>query len=156
MAYQLLVIDKIKEKKRTFIELRSQTGISRTRITTMQRKNDAKLSELHLISKFLGCDINDLFKVVDEEDGRFYPRPSKRLIKKEREDEIHSLVKEHFPEDVERITSIMKLTEREITQRLWYNRFTPRAEQRIARLSGDENYLQSILYKISELKDSIL
>ena len=50
MGYKLNIINRIKDSAYTFMEVQSKTGISRTRIETMHRKNDAKFSDLYAIA----------------------------------------------------------------------------------------------------------
>ena len=83
MGYKLNIINRIKDSAYTFMEVQSKTGISRTRIETMHKKNDAKFSDLYAIACFLECDIKDLYM----EDERFdSPENSKAMKHRIRQD----------------------------------------------------------------------
>ena len=155
MGYKLNIINTIKESAYTFVEVRSKTGISRTRIEKMQRKNDAKFSDLYAIACLLGCDIKDLYMEDERFDSPESSIVKKHRIKQEKKEEICAIIKKHFPEDVKKVQELMKITESDVCLRLWYNRFTPRAQGRVLRLTGDSDYLPSLQEKVSALKDNL-
>lgn len=154
MGYKLNVFDKIKESNKTFIELLSKTGISRARVSAMQKNNDAKLSDLFAIANFLGCEICDLYEIGDFD----LPKKSKinkQVILDERRKEICYLLKTNFPDEIARITEIMKIQESEICERLWNCRVSACAQKRIERMTGNPNYLSDVLTRILKFKDSL-
>ena len=155
MGYKLNIINRIKDSAYTFMEVQSKTGISRTRIETMHRKNDAKFSDLYAIACFLECDIKDLYMEDERFDSPENSKAMKHRIRQEKKDEICTIVKKHFPEDVKKTKELMKITESDVCLRLWHNRFTPRAQQRVQRLTGDSDYLPSLQEKVSALKDNL-
>lgn len=153
MGYKLIVFELLKESKYTFIETKAKIGLSRAKIEQMQRKNDAKFSDLYSIANFLDCNVQDLFIEVENCDIPEKSTFRKHEKRMERRNEISALVKQRFPDDVEKIRNLMKISETDVCLRLWYNRFQPRAFARILRLTGDENYLQTVLDRVSELRD---
>ena len=155
MGYRLNIIKTIKDSEYTFIEVMSRTGISRARIETMHRKNDAKFSDLYAIACFLECDIKDLYMEDERFDSPESSKAMKHRIRQEKRDEIYAIVKQHFPEDVKKMQELMKITESDVCLRLWHNRFTPRAQGRVLRLTGDSDYLPSLQEKVSALKDNL-
>ena len=155
MGYKLNIINRIKDSAYTFMEVQSKTGISRTRIETMHRKNDAKFSDLYAIARFLECDIKDLYMEDERFDSPESSKAMKHRIRQEKKDEICTIVKKHFPEDVKKMQELMKITESDVCLRLWHNRFTPRAQGRVLRLTGDSDYLPSLQEKVSALKDNL-
>ena len=155
MGYRLNIIKTIKDSEYTFIEVMSRTGISRARIETMHKKNDAKLSDLYAIACLLNCEIKDLYIEDDSFEAPENSRVRKHRARQEKRHAIYAIVKKHFPEDVKKMQELMKITESDVCLRLWHNRFSPRAQQRVQRLTGDSDYLPSLQEKVSALKDNL-
>lgn len=155
MAYKLIVFDKVKESKYTFIEVRAKIGISRAKLETMQRKNDAKFSDLYAIATFLDCELKDLFLEGDEFTSEIHSKTRRHQLRQERQEEIRDILNQNFPEDIAKLQQVMKISEVDVCNRLWNNRFTPRAFARVSRITGDETYLQSIIDQVSTLKDNL-
>jgi len=155
MAYKLIVFDKVKESKYTFIEVKAKIGLSRAKLEGMQRKNDAKFSDLYAIASLLECGLKDLYIEGGEFTTEVKSKTKKHQLRLERQAEISDILNQNFPEDVTKLQQVMKIPETEVCNRLWNNRFSPRAFARVSRLTGDEAYLQTVIDKVLRLKDNL-
>jgi DNA-binding Xre family transcriptional regulator len=155
MAYKLIVFDKVKESKYTFIEVKAKIGLSRSKLEGMQRKNDAKFSDLYAIATLLECELKDLYIEGGEFANVVKSKTKKHQLRLERQAEICDILNQHFPEDITKLRQVIKISETDVCNRLWDNRFGLRAYARVARLTGDDAYLQSVIDKVSKLKDNL-
>lgn len=57
MGYRLNLLQKIADSQYTLKEIKAATGMSRVSLERMQRKNDAKFSDLYALAQLLDCDV---------------------------------------------------------------------------------------------------
>lgn len=153
MGYRLNLLQKITDSQYTLKEIKAATGMSRVNLERMQRKNDAKFSDLYALAQLLDCDVTALYEESEAFECPKDSRVRKYLLRQERKEIVCRTLMTHLPDDIRKMQELMKITEADVCQRLWDNSFSERAQARIVRLTGDESYLPELLKKVTAIKD---
>lgn len=152
MAYKLHIKESIKSSGSSVLEVSKKTGISYSKLLSIDNRNDIKLSLLYLIANTINCKPEDLWSEVDGEIEKLPTHVSKNIIKKNKINDIYSILTKRISPDIELLADILKYDERTICINLWSERFTERAKKRIARLTQDETKFDKIISKVRKIK----
>ena len=153
--YKLKIIPVIEAHGLTIMEVTSMTGISAKAIHRFDSRNDCNFSDLYVLSQAIGCPLSELYEVVDEKLAKKARKVVNRECKLKRREEIITLLKKHFPEEISFIALCLNRDETDIANRLWENRLSIRAIANVNKKANSETYIADIRMKVLQLKQSL-
>ena len=152
MAYKLHIKESIQSSGLSVLEVSKKIGISYSKLLSIDNRNDIKINLLFLIAETINCKPEELWSKVDEEIENLPNHISKKIVKKNRINDIYSILTKRLPEEIELLADIMKCDELQVCTNLWNERFTDRAKKRIARITKDESRFDEIIKKVRKIK----
>ena len=153
--YKLKITPVIESHGLTVMEVASMTGLSLKAINRFDSINDCNFSDLFVISQTIGCPLNELYEVVDEKQVKKARKVINRESKLKRREDVITILKKHFPEEISFIAQCLRKEEIEIANNLWNSRFSNRAIANVNKKAKNESYIANIQTKILQLKQSL-
>lgn len=153
--YKLKIIPVIEAHGLTIMEVTSMTGISAKAIHRFDSRNDCNFSDLFALSQAIGCPLSELYEIVDEKNVKKARKVVNRESRLKRREDVITLLKKHFPEEISFIAQCLRKEEIEVANNLWNDRFSIRAIANVNRKANSETYIADIRMKILQLKRNL-
>ena len=153
--YQLAIVKAIKAHGLTVIEVAAKTGISSAAIFRFDASNECYFSDLFALSQAIECPLEKLYITQDCDSVIKSKRVVRRERKTQRRADVYALLSQHFPDEISFVAQCLNYEETEAANRLWANRLSTRATANVNKKASNESYIEDLLRKISQLKQSL-